>query len=593
MFIIALGLQVKADTRQNTAQTIKPTNSHQIMFTEVGKYATNTAYMHIKVNIEANNYISALQNYKQLIKMNINSKSHHNATMAAKAVIANSAFDTLNDLISKTTDTLEILPQHHVAKRSLAAFLSFGSLVLGTLFGIRNAAQINMLTNDVNKIKEVQNLIIDSNKITQDKVTHLEHSISNITALLADFFLDNPAVFESGVQRTIFKAMEGFEILMNTIQMAQTHRLSVRLMTQTTIIKLFQEIDVRAKAEGFQPMIEKHSDLFQIETSYLTGPNNQIVLIIHVPMVKEGHMLQLLQFIPFPLSQTMAYNSSITPKVGNQDLLAIKTRRGQTEYKVLSQSDLIGCTKLGTNYLCPERHILNTQLKDTCLGSLYNQHLDGVLQQCEFEITKSQEHVFALGNGQFLVSSPEPFHTSVECGSETHNIKISEMNQLQIQGGCQVQLRQHILLPELQLYADFNIIHFEWNWNPAELFPQIHDDYINQIISTLQQAGAHSINIKDIQKWKIEHQSDTFKPMINFIIITTTLLIIIIAGASLCLCYKCEYYRWDSCAIKKRDRNNRLRYAEARHTELQPISSSKAAEAGNAIYPQVPSIIRG
>ena len=47
-----------------------------------------------------------------------------------------------------------------------------------------------------------------------------------------------------------------------------------------------------------------------------------VTLILHVPMVLEDNKLNLLQFIPFPLLQSLGANTTITPKV-DKDLIAV------------------------------------------------------------------------------------------------------------------------------------------------------------------------------------------------------------------------------------------------------------------------------
>jgi len=76
-------------------------------------------------------------------------------------------------------------------------------------------------------------------------------------------------------------------------------------------------------------------------------------------MVAEGNKLNLLQFIPFPLSQSLRANTTVTPKV-EQDLIAVGKDH---QYKLMGQTDLAGCTKLGLNFLCEGRSVLKTDIK--------------------------------------------------------------------------------------------------------------------------------------------------------------------------------------------------------------------------------------
>jgi hypothetical protein len=124
-------------------------------------------------------------------------------------------------------------------------------------------------------------------------------------------------------------------------------------------------------------MINQPSDLFQIDTSYKT-----VTLILHVPMVSEENKLNLLQFIPFPLSQSLGANTTDTPKV-DKDLIAVGKHH---QYKILGQTDLAACTKFGQNFLCECPSVLRTDIEDSCLGALYLHNLPGTLKHSHFKL---------------------------------------------------------------------------------------------------------------------------------------------------------------------------------------------------------------
>ena len=573
----------------NSAKKLNPTNVHQILFAPIGTYATSTASLHVKIKIDVKTFFNTLDQYEKLINININYKSHHNQTMQLKNIIANAAKDTIHDLYNKITSIFAILPSHNIVKRSFGFLLNLGGFIAATAFGTRNAIEIQHIANEQHKLKDTQNFILDTVQLQQEAITHIDLVTKNITALIEEIFYDNPAVFEAGAQRILFKAKEGSDIIIDSIQQAQNHRLAVNLLPYKTVIRLFEEINNRAKSLGYQPLIENANDLFQIDTSYLSAQDHQLMIIVHVPLVKEGHKYELLRYIPFPLSQTLAHNASITPKV-DKDLIAFRTKGGKTEYKIMRYADLEPCDKLGQNYRCDDRSILQTQLDDTCLGSLYHQNLPGVLAQCEFEITTQQEHVFELSNSNFLVSTHEPFHTTIECGPTSRSVKIERLSQLNVQGGCQVQLRQHILRPELDLFMDFKIVHFEWMWDPANLFPAIHLPELSNILQTFRDSGIHTINVQDIKKWRLEHQTEVSSST-TLIITVIVIIVLIVICAVFSFYYKGRCYRWDSCVILPRNRHqhhpktNPIISPSLSDIQLQSIPSSTSS----TMYPSVPT----
>ena len=560
------------------------------MFAPVGTYATSTASLHVKITINADEYLRSIEEYTRQLYININYKSHHNSTMMLKNIIANAAKDTLQDYRAHIQSQLDLLPEHSIVKRQIDLFGLAGFLT-ATFVGSRNAIEIQHIANNQHKIKEEQNFILDTLTLQQKQITTISSVAQNLTSLIEEMFVDSPAVFEAGVQRALFKAREGSEVITSALQFAQLKRLSSTLMPIETVEALYKEIQIRSKNEGYQPLIEKMNDLFQIETSYLSGPRNKILLVVHVPLVKEGHKYQLLRFIPFPLSQTLAHNASITPKV-DKDLLAIRTKAGQTEYKVLEYSDLLGCDKLGNNYRCEGRNVLQTQLEDTCLGSLHRQNLAGVLDNCQFEIKSNQEHIFELSNRNFLISTPEPFHTSIECGEESHAVKIEKLTKLNVQGGCQVRLKQHIIRPERDLFIDYKVIHFEWTWDTAQLFPSIEIPEIQNIINAFSDAGINTINAQEIQQWRIEHLKE-IPSHTGFFIAVGTIGLITLILVVLGFYYKCRCYRWDSCEILPRRRHEYSAPQDADQelgTELKDIQfSGPIYRAPQPTYPTLPT----
>jgi hypothetical protein len=96
--------------------------------------------------------------------------------------------------------------------------------------------------------------------------------------------------------------------------------------------------------------------------------NKTVSLILHVPLVKHENLLQMHQYLPFPLSHDLSPNHSIMPAVGQNDVLAYS---GYETYKIVSQSDLAACHKMGETYFCKGRNDLRSDIQETCLGALF------------------------------------------------------------------------------------------------------------------------------------------------------------------------------------------------------------------------------
>jgi len=92
------------------------------------------------------------------------------------------------------------------------------------------------------------------------------------------------------------------------------------------------------------------------------------ILILHVLFVEAKNLLPLYEFISLPIYFNFSSNISVIPDVGKSDLIAI----GNTEaFQTLSTSDLANCKRTGQTFFCEGQSILQTNIVEDDLGSLY------------------------------------------------------------------------------------------------------------------------------------------------------------------------------------------------------------------------------
>jgi hypothetical protein len=79
-----------------------------------------------------------------------------------------------------------------------------------------------------------------------------------------------------------------------------------------------------AKKRNMVSFVNYASDLFHVEVSHLFDPKTlQFTLIVHIPLVSNANLLELYEFLPLPIHFNLSSNVSITPDVGQNNLLAI------------------------------------------------------------------------------------------------------------------------------------------------------------------------------------------------------------------------------------------------------------------------------
>ena len=347
--------------QQTLANSGFQSSEHQVLFQKIGFYAATVQYQHVVIPIPLWETIQELlkmsDNLEKQQQLMSKSKDQH---AKDKANLIDSARKRIAKVINNINDIIESLPEdQRLTKRTIGEI--FGSV--GTLMGMFNSWEINRIAKGVGENSRKINTIIDIAEINSEHLQNLKLSVDKITDIVTAMLKYNPAQLITEIDRTLEMGHEVQNRITNLVQQAQNKRLSVDLLTPKTLKQVFEHLQNQAEQSKLELLITKPSDLFQIETSYL-HTNKTLTLILHVPMVAEENKLNLLQFIPFPLSQSLGANTTVTPQV-DQDLIAVGKDH---QYKLLGHTDLTGCTKLGLNFLCEGRSVLKTDIEESCLG---------------------------------------------------------------------------------------------------------------------------------------------------------------------------------------------------------------------------------
>ena len=294
----------------------------------------------------------------------------------------------------------------------------------------------------------------------------------------------NPAILASAANQLIFQAIDVSNRIQATVQEAQHNRLSTQLLPGETIVKMYKFLENAAKEKGLELLISQPVDLYQTELSYFYREEDQMLnLFLHIPMVRPNSILQFYQLVPFPIASDIRNNSSMVPKV-EKDMIAVGPDH---QYQIVGHSDLTSCTKYGTVYLCEERHTTSTNMDKTCLGALYQEKWPLIHKLCEFQFVPADEYVFKLSSNQWIISSPTPLTTSVKCNKVFNSVNLKPLSIVTVPEGCVMHLREHIIHPGSSILdTDSEVKHFQWSWNPEELFPYFNTEAFNHTLYSLR-----------------------------------------------------------------------------------------------------------
>jgi len=160
-------------------------------------------------------------------------------------------------------------------------------------------------------------LLVNISHFHKAHLHHLEEKTDATNKLLADL-LESNVWFTTKITDAVEKKFQSMvHHHENIVKSAQHHRLAPGALPHDHTLSV-------AKKRNMVSFINYASDLFQVEVSHLFDHKTlQFTLIVHIPLVTNANLLELYEFLPLPIHFNFSANVSITPDVGQNNLLAI------------------------------------------------------------------------------------------------------------------------------------------------------------------------------------------------------------------------------------------------------------------------------
>ena len=83
--------------------------------------------------------------------------------------------------------------------------------------------------------------------------------------------------------------------------------------------------------------------------------------IVHIPLVRLEQVMDMFEYVPFPMTLSTSETHVALPPPGAHDVLAINQNQ---EYQLLSSGELQHCFKLAKVHYCKGRQVLKTNFRN-------------------------------------------------------------------------------------------------------------------------------------------------------------------------------------------------------------------------------------
>jgi hypothetical protein len=347
--------------------------------------------------------------------------------------------------------------EHKYRIRRLSPF-AIVSGVIGTLMGWFTQRRLNNLRDRLDEVQDQQNWLLHVQTVSLSRLNSMDNAIQQLYKALKTGH--TAWINYSALDQVRSQLRFNLQKLIRALQAAHYRRLSLDLLPSEKLKKLFDAAARKAKSHHHQLLLHHPSDLLQIETSYLHD-GQDVHLMLHIPMAPSDSLLRLFQLRPFPLPFSPTH--MLLPAPAHQ-ILAISANSIRLSAE-LSAIHLLGCHRVNQVYLCERSGVLKKFLNDTCLGSLYMQDLEGAMTLCELDIIHEAEFVLQLNDNWYLVHSPAPLTSCIDClNSSVSEIFIKKgANRIHVSPSCRLHLTSHVLISNFAVQLDTVIKHYEWD----------------------------------------------------------------------------------------------------------------------------------
>ena len=390
-------------------------------------------------------------------------------------------------------------------KRFIESVIGVGSSILSFVFDIFKYQEIKGVKRDLLRLEKTQQAIYDRQKMLMQTTVAQGKLLTDHQKWIKET-RDQLALVIKTDQAGLFTKLLSFggiiqrevDTFADTVKMALLGKLNPDQISYEKLTEMAQFVWDMEKEKGLQSPVKIPADLFSMPLSYLYNlEEERLEFIFHIPMTQPHQILDMYEYLPFPMSMTNDRHRVAVPRPGPHNVLAYNQKR---EFQTLSASELQACFVLKKVHYCARRQVLRTDWTKTCLSALFVKNQEASTRYCDFQIQPADERVFKLQGSDFLIYTNRDLITERICGDRHEQVHVKEGSVVSVPQGCRLKLEQHQIYGEVGLHRGFETPQiFEWTWD-AQRVLRNHSgpDLVAAIAAMEHEAGMLSFETEDL-----------------------------------------------------------------------------------------------
>ena len=387
-------------------------------------------------------------------------------------------------------NTIEIKKLHHDII-SMKSTMIDGFRHVATILQEEDHA-IHQLTNNVHILKAEVRYLLDSMYNVQDDMRKMQNVIL-VGAIAANL---NAQLSAWG---------RGLEGLSHGI-------LHPSLVSKSAMKTAFLQIKENAEKVGLKTLHKDYQSVFRNPISYLATKDEEIVVMVHVPLVEQDPM-ELFEYLPIPIQM-----GEIFMTLEGQKTLLASDLYGQQGLE-MSESELAKCSTEdlhnGKLYVCPNSNLLTNRIRNSCLGAIYYGHQKEALKNCYQHVQLPREHdefIKQISQKMVALYTKENLTVRRSCNGKVEILSnITGLSTIEVPSGCKLVTENYTFKSSLVIDVESDFTKRIMEIPHTSFFNETSVDQIKSHLENLNRIqNPEKIHLETLNKWIKEEEAKSF-----------------------------------------------------------------------------------
>ena len=435
-----------------------------------------------------------------------------------------------------------------------------GGFASSLLSNFKNEELLSIVQQDVSVLQtQVSENIVTSQQNKQD----IKKLNSTVTAVLKEL---GKMVFTERITSTQSMVLETSYVIQSTLTMVRRFldaietiiggKFSIDIATPSALSKGVETLKKEAIKDGRIMAIKTLMDLSLLPASWVYDKKKKIMFCIcHIPFHKagSGDSLDLFHFVGTPIR--LSNNSQLFAQIGNlpEPFLAISS--DTSHYLALSTENLEDCSKVSSQYYCPNM-ALSKRKRKSCLLSLYDNDISEIQKICPLTVSNQISEAYKVESNVYIWTETEPKELTVKCPHQIrYTEKVSGVFRIELASGCAAftdtisianpRFEPSVTVPGLVMSSPLDVKKWFDYDIPEEVYLESAEELIRQVGVKVPLSSIHQLAVFKKKMAEIKPQISWFEfltslgpggfisHIVTFVVVSVVLVVTVKVGSCL------------------------------------------------------------